>query len=113
MHCPPPAPATATSAAGTSAAGDRQEKGEQAEAAAAASDQGHLHRPSHRLAPVIGGEADGADKSGHIKAPHLRSTSISCSRWPSVILRITSSMPKLAAFIRGGNWAKLCSHFET
>jgi hypothetical protein len=33
--------------------------------------------------------------------------------WPSVILRITSSMPKLAAFIRGGNWAKLYSHFET
>ena len=32
---------------------------------------------------------------------------------PSVILRITSSMPKLAAFMRGGNWAKLCSHFET
>ena len=43
--------ATATSAAGTGAAGDRQEKGEQAEPAAAASDQGHLHRPSHR--PVL------------------------------------------------------------
>ena len=32
---------------------------------------------------------------------------------PSVIACITWSMPKLAAFIRGGNWAKLCSHFET
>ena len=41
-------------------------------------------------------------------APGLGRQSLVLGPW--VICRITWSMPKLAAFIRGGNSTKLCSH---